>query len=320
MASSNIIVDQDHVEVTDDKDDYMSMAIPEPSSTVAHFETSVQRRRRKQREAETRAHPLSKAEIAHQVQVNRDEALNTSLPASSKGYQMITRLGFKTGSALGKEGNEHARKVPLSVVVKEGRAGIGMGGERKRKFEEDTDSAEGVKKRETEEEFRERQARDMEEKRAEGMCWGAMRILEDFESSDTSTGESTVEWGSDAGRSTSKPSADVNLLWRGLVRHRDTKERQRRMRHDLHQSLFRTATYDDPDEEKQDMQAWGTEEEEIEVEDAELDTFNRLQPAGRLRMMVDYLRAQWRYCFWCKCQYPNERMDGCPGLTEDDHG
>ncbi|KAI4264343.1 MAG: hypothetical protein L6R38_009773 [Xanthoria sp. 2 TBL-2021] len=320
MASSKTSIDEVNIQLTDDLDDYLSMTISESSSNVAQFETSIQRRGRKRREAESRAHQASKAELAHQAQLNRDEALNTSLPVSSKGYQMMARLGFKDGSALGKEGNEHARKEPLGVVVKEGRAGIGMDRERKRKFEDDTDRGEGVKKRETEGDFRERQARERAQKRADGLCCGAMRVLEEFESDDTTTGEGTADKGENAGRSTSKPTAGINLLWRGLVKDRDEKERQRRMRYDLHQSLSRSAAYDDPDEEKQDRQAWGTGEEDVEVEDPELDDFNGLEPAERLRKMVEYLRERWRYCFWCKFQYPDERMDGCPGVTEDEHG
>ncbi|KAL8849449.1 MAG: hypothetical protein Q9221_005581 [Calogaya cf. arnoldii] len=320
MAGPKTSVEEDSVQLTEDADDYMSMTIPEPSSILAPFETSVQRRGRKRREAESRAHQPSKAELARQAQLNRDEALNRSLPVDSKGYQMMARLGFKAGSALGKEGNEYARKEPLGVIVKEGKAGIGMDGERKRKFQNDTDRVEGAKKRETEGEYRERQAREREQKRAEGLCWGAMRVLEEFESDGPMVGEVTADKRENAGRPTSKPTAGINLLWRGLVKDRAEKERQRRMRYDLHQSLSQNAAYDDPDEEKQDRQAWGTEEEEVEVEDPELDEFNQLEPAERLRRMVEYLRGKWRYCFWCKFQYPDERMDGCPGMTEDEHG
>ena len=322
MASSMTSTDEKSAQVMDDMDDYMSMTIPDSSPNVSQFETSVQRRGRKRREAESRAHQPSKAEIAHQAQLNRDEALSTSLPLSSKGYQMMAKLGFKAGSALGKEGNEHARKEPLGVVVKEGRAGVGMNGERKRKFREEAeaDSGEGAKRRETEGEFRERQAREREQKRAEGLCWAAMRVLEGFEGENTPTAKGGSDQGENAANPTSKPTAGTNLLWRGLVRDRDEKERERRMRYDLHQSLSRNAAYDDPDEEKQDRQAWGTEEEEVEVEDPELDELNRLEPTERLGKMVEYLREKWRYCFWCKFQYPDKTMDGCPGMTEDEHG
>ncbi len=308
----------------DDEDDYMSMVIPEPSSTFAQPETSVQRRARKTREAEARAHQPSKAELARQAEIARDEALHTSLPATSKGYQMMAKLGFKPGSALGKEGNQLARTEPLGVVVKEGRAGVGMDGEKKRKFREEVGEGEGGdeenKKRETEGEFRERQGRERGEKRIEGMCWGAMKVLEGLEGKDTLVHKGPSKDGDTVEKTTIKPTKRVNVLWRGLVRDRQMKETERRMRYDLHQSLSRNAAYDDPDEDKQDRQAWGDEEEEVEEEDPELEEFSALEPAERLRRITEYLREKWRYCFWCKFQYPDQEMDGCPGLTEDEHG
>ncbi|KAL8690325.1 MAG: hypothetical protein Q9218_004200 [Villophora microphyllina] len=307
----------------DGEDDYMSMAMLEPTSTIAHMETSVQRRARKKREAEARAHQPSKAELARQAEQHREEALNTSLPTSSKGYQMMAKLGFRAGSALGKEGNEHARKEPLNVVIKEGRAGVGMEGEKKRKIREeaaDADEGEGAKRRETEGEFRERQGKEREEKRTEGMCWGAMRVLEGFEGDNGPKADAQHDNENEAVKVMKKPTNQINVLWRGLIRDRLDKERERRMRYDLHQSLSRHATYDDPEEEKQDRQAWGTEEEELEEEDPELNEFDALEPSERLRRMVEYLRERWRYCFWCKSQYPDDTMEGCPGLTEDEHG
>ncbi|KAI4215666.1 MAG: hypothetical protein L6R36_009372 [Xanthoria steineri] len=324
MASSKASIDGNNIDVTDDMDDvmddYMSMTLPESPSNLTQFETSVQRCGRKRREAESRAYQASKAELAHQARLNRDEALNTSLPVSSKGYQMMARLGFKAGSALGKEGNQQARKEPLGVFVKEGRAGVGMDRERKRKFEDDDDRGEEIQKRQTEAEFRERQSREKEQKRAEGLCWGAMRVLEEFESDDTTTDKDKADKGENAGSSTSEATTGINVLWRELVKDRDEKERLRRMRYDLQQTLSRSATHDDPDEETHDRQAWGTEEEEIEVQDPELDDFNRLEPAERLLRMVEYLRDNWLYCFWCKFQYPDKRMEGCPGVTENEHG
>ncbi|KAI4125088.1 MAG: hypothetical protein LQ338_004475 [Usnochroma carphineum] len=306
----------------DEEDDYMSMAIPEPAPALSNTETSVQRRARKKREAEARAHQPSKAELAYQAESKRDEALNAALPTTSKGFQMMAKLGFKAGSALGKEGNEHARTEPLGVVVKEGRAGVGMEGERKRKFREEVGKEDGGnKKRETEGEFRERQGREREEKRKEGMCWGAMKILEGFETGeDGGVVDGHDGKGGEVEKKMSRPTKQINVLWRGLARDRQQKERERRMRYDLHQSLSRNAAYDDPDEDQEDRQAWGDEEEEVEEEDLELEGFNALEPAERLKRMVEYLREKWRYCFWCKFQYPDEEMEGCPGFTEDEHG
>jgi hypothetical protein len=122
-----------------------------------------------------------------------------------------------------------------------------------------------------------------------------------------------------------KPLKQINVLWRGLVRKREEKERDRRMRYDLQQSLSRLPTYEDPDEDKYDKKALGkvhiqhTFVEDLEEEDPELDDFNALDPADRLQKLVGYLRGEHNYCFWCKYTYPDKDMEGCPGLTEEDH-
>jgi len=122
-----------------------------------------------------------------------------------------------------------------------------------------------------------------------------------------------------------KPLKQINVLWRGLVRRREEKERDRRMRYDLQQSLSRLPTYEDPDEDKDDKRALGKESiqhtlvEDLEEEDPELDEFAALEPAERLQRLVLYLREEYIYCFWCKFKYPDKEMDGCPGITEEDH-
>lgn len=288
-----------------EEDDYMSMTITEPTAPLQK-ETYTQRRIRKQREAEARSRPKSKTELAAAAEAARDNTLSTALPNTSKGFQMMAKLGFKQGGALGAATNPNARTEPLGVVVKEGREGVGMENEKKRKFREEVEKGEGVEKmRKVEEgDYRERVGREREEKRVEGLGWGAMRVLEGLEQPE---GVEKV------------PTRKINVLWRGLVRERELKERERRMRYDLHQSLSKNAAYEDPEEDKQDRQALGKEEEDVEEEDEELDEFLALEGKERLRRLVEYLREKYFYCFWCKCKYEDESMEGCPGPEEDDH-
>ncbi|KAL8800382.1 MAG: hypothetical protein Q9182_005219 [Xanthomendoza sp. 2 TL-2023] len=317
--TTSTIGDSDHSAI--EKDEYMSMNIAEPASTTCRSETSFQRRARQKREAESRAHRPSKAELARQTNFKRHEALNTALPVTSKGFQMITKLGFKAGTALGREGNGHAWKEPLGVLVKEGKAGLGMERERKRKFKDDLpggDDGERSKKRETEEGFRESQARESARKRVEGLCWGAMRVLERFESEDEAGAEEA-----DGKHGGAKEAATKPTIWRALLWDRDEKMKTRTMRYDLHQmhqSLSRHPARDGQDDEKQDSKAWGTEEEELDIENPGMDEFNSLDAAERLERTVEYLRQEWKYCFWCKFQYPDGTMEGCPGFSEDEHG
>jgi hypothetical protein len=110
-----------------------------------------------------------------------------------------------------------------------------------------------------------------------------------------------------------------------MVRKRQEKERDRRMRYDLQQSLTRLPTYDDPDEDREDKRALGKDnvqyilDEDLEEEDLELDQFNALDLAERLQKLIKHLRQEYNYCFFCKYKYPDKEMEGCPGLTEEDH-
>ncbi|CAK7215250.1 hypothetical protein SCUCBS95973_002418 [Sporothrix curviconia] len=53
--------------------------------------------------------------------------------------------------------------------------------------------------------------------------------------------------------------------------------------------------------------------------DEELDEFNALEPKERLQQVVDWMRQNRRYCFWCKYTYPDNDLEGCPGPAEEDH-
>lgn len=64
---------------------------------------------------------------------------------------------------------------------------------------------------------------------------------------------------------------------------------------------------DDDDENKEDEK------------DEELDEFDALEPHERLQQVVDWMRQNRRYCFWCKFKYPDDELEGCPGPTEEDH-
>ncbi|KAI7094906.1 hypothetical protein KC352_g39285, partial [Hortaea werneckii] len=119
-----------------------------------------------------------------------------------------------------------------------------------------------------------------------------------------------------------KPLRSINVLWRPLVKQRREKERERRMRYDFEQSLPSKRDYEDTEAEFEDKVALGTEVEELDDQekDPELDEYEALSFAERLEKVIKELREKYRYCFWCKCSYPDETMDGCPGLTEDEHG
>lgn len=316
--------------MSDSEEDYMKMTFPTSPTTTSKStstppETSLQRRARLRREAEARSRPKSKSELLAEADRRREAAHATSLlndpstsaPSKSKGLAMMAKMGF-TGGALGASTTPTAATEPIRVDIKDGREGIGLESERKRKLREAAEAAgEQVKKaRVGEEEYRERVRREREVARLERQVGAAQKVAEGME-------------GEVKGGTTLK---GVPVEYRGLVRKREEAERERRMRYDLEQAVMRSSKglpgYDDGEEDEDDRRALGKGKaaattyvvaEDLDEEDEELEAFEALEPEERLRRVVEYLRREHRYCFWCKCAYPDEEMDGCPGLTEEDH-
>ncbi|KAE8350767.1 hypothetical protein BDV28DRAFT_31873 [Aspergillus coremiiformis] len=337
-------------DVNEEEEDYMSMVIEEPKQK----ETFSQKKRRQQREAEARAKVPSKAELAAQDAERRDAALATSaLNPSNKGFQMMAKLGFKPGQTLGKaqvearqpDRTSRARAEPLDLVFKEDRGGIGLESEKKRKFREEVEEA-TKKVKQDEGDYRDRVRLEREMRRAETQFHAAQKVAErldvEVEAENGETVHGDDEKSSDnlmSEPATSqpkikvKPTSQVNVLYRGLVREREEKERSIQARHLLQSSLPssffpspRLPGYDDPTLEREDKAALDDKldastilEQELDEEDPELDEFNALEPSERLTRIVQYLREKHRYCFWCKYRYDTEEMEGCPGVAEEDH-
>jgi len=328
---------------SDSEDDYMKMTFTDAPALAPAPETSLQRRQRERREAEQRARVKSKAELAAEETSRREALLSTSLLAEtpacgkpkSKGLAMMAKMGF-TGGALGREGEGVGDRVtePIRVVVKDGREGIGLESERKRKLREAAEAAGETAKRARvdEGEYRERVRREREEARLERQVKSAQKVAERMDDERAEGWVASEGEGDGKARTrgvSSRPLKSVPVVYRSLVKGREEAERERRMRHDLEQSsLSRLPGYEDPDEDEDDRTALGKSPtqsakyvtaDDLDDEDAELDDFNALALDERLGRVVQYLRDEHQYCFWCKFSYPDTEMDGCPGLTEEDH-
>jgi hypothetical protein len=301
----------------DEEDDYLSMAFTTDQGAISK-ESSLQRTARLKKEALERGRPPSKAELVAQEKASRDAALATALDNSNKGAQMMAKMGFK-GGALGK--SEDARTQPIELQMKDDRGGIGMDSEKKRKVREAADAVgEGEKRQKVGmDEFRERNRSDREGKRAEGMWWGAMKVLEGLEEGGVASegGEDGVEV---RVVRAAKRLRDVNVLYRPLLKTRLEKERDRKIRYDLNNSLSTRNNDSDSDGGEAKDPAFDKRLEDLEEEDVELEEYENLGFAERLEKVVGELREKYHYCFWCKYQYPDAEMEGCPGLTEDEHG
>ncbi|PYH46673.1 putative G-patch domain protein [Aspergillus saccharolyticus JOP 1030-1] len=348
-----------------EEDDYMSMVIEEPQQK----ETFTQKKRRQQREAEARAKVPSKAERAADEAARRDAALATSaLNPSNKGFQMMAKLGFKPGQSLGKPVSSQKTDLddpkiglqtePLNLVIKEDRGGIGLDSERKRKFLEEAGHI-AKKVKEDEGEYRDRVRLERETRRIEAQVHAAQKVAErlDVETETAEESPSSATKGMSPSTQTVdgerdgspwddtlnqpvtrkskirvKPTTQINVLYRGLIREREEKERDLQARHMLQTSLPssffpnpRLPGHNDSTLDRDEEAVGGQRElsmvleQELEEEDPELDDFNALSPSEQLSRLVHYLRDQHHYCFWCKYRYENAKMEGCPGVIEEDH-
>ncbi|SPN97103.1 related to G-patch domain protein [Cephalotrichum gorgonifer] len=334
---------EEEEEKDDDEDDYMTMAIP----AVPEKETALQRLQRQKREALARGAPKSKAELAAEAAARREEAHSRSLledasSKGSKGLAMMARMGFR-GGALGKApgegGGAGAATEPIRVFVKGDRGGVGLDEERRKRARDAEEEAvrEGRKARKVEEgEYRERVRRERETGRAERQYRAAARLAQQLHEAReedavaSTSAPDSMEAEAEAERKkkglSAPPLRSVNVLWRGLVKEREAAERDRAARRALDESLTGLPGYED-DLDPDDKLAVGadgteylvTEDPDDEAEDEELEQFEDLEPGEKLVRVLEYLRADHKYCFWCKCAYSDPEMEGCPGVTEEDH-
>lgn len=266
--------------------------------------------------------------------------------ASGPGLGATTTTTAKVNAKGGEDFTNSStapRTEPIRLEMKEDRGGIGLDSERKRKIHEAYAAQDKRARTLDAGEFRDRGRRERELARAEKQCWAAMKVCEKlFEDRARGIGPdggggggeqeedvSSLNRASKRKRPaiSSRPLKGIPVEWRGLIRAREEAERDRRMRHDLEKtSRVRLPTYDDDTEDADDRTALGKSAleayvpvEDLEDEDEELEEFTSLEADEKLRRMIVYLRTEHNYCFWCKYQYDDDSLDGCPGLTEEDH-
>ena len=235
---------------------------------------------------------------------------------------MMAKFGFKQGDTLGKA--EDARKDPIRVDIKGDRSGIGLESEKKRKFREQWEEADREAKRSKEEEgdYIEIRRLEAKEKKAERDLDSAQRTAErltEKEAEDKGTPQPAE-----------KPWKDVNLLWRTRARRRAVIMHEKKQRRELNNSIasrLPTLAADDDDEEDDSKVAQGRDlapfytslEDDLVDEDPELAEFEALPVPERLQKLLTFLRGEFHYCLYCGYQYPDAEMEGCPGVSEEEH-
>ena len=232
----------------------------------------------------------------------------------------MAKFGFKQGDALGK--SEDARKEPIRVNPKDDRGGIGLESEKKRKFREQFEEADRLAKRAKEDEgdYLEVLRQEQKEKKAERDLEQAQRTAERL-----SDKEAEKEGTSNP---VEKPLHDINVLWRTQARRRAELKRDKQQRRELNDSIASRLPTLAPEEEDDDSKVaqgrdlapfYTTLENDLVDEDPDLAEFEALPVTELLQKVLAFLRDKYRYCLYCGYEYPDADMEGCPGVTEEDH-
>ncbi|RDA94467.1 hypothetical protein CP533_2236 [Ophiocordyceps camponoti-saundersi (nom. inval.)] len=308
-------------EEEDEDDDYMNMTFDNANPVQ---ETSLQRTTRLKTESRARGFVKSKAKRRAEADAEREKALSTSLlenprTKNSKGLAMMNKMGF-TGGALGNCPDSSVSAEPIKLTIKEGRGGIGHQSNKKRRHQQQEEEEQAdVENREVKvpridpSEYRERNRVVYEEKRLRDNISALQRMamkLDDKVPHDPSIPRRS-------------PLKDLPVVYRGEVRLRERKLRENRARL---QALHRLPTYSDDEADEDDILALGLNRRkakdvaaDVDDTDDELDGFEAQSSRDQYIQILSYLRLHHRYCFWCMTTYPDDEMEGCPGVLEEDH-
>ncbi|EGG04158.1 uncharacterized protein MELLADRAFT_89632 [Melampsora larici-populina 98AG31] len=331
-------------EEEEEEEDFMSdkFLIPINNTSSTSTLTYSDKRKRKQIESLNKSYKKSRAEqeieareeglrndlIANQFKsIKESDSKDPSIPTTthSKAVQMMLKMGFQPGKALGKQpttepiesnlskkttnsqiqsheafpnqaSSSHKPLItPIEIKLRNGRGGIGTEKPTKARYQfskphQDLNEDE-IK---AQKEFFEKSKSKFDIRKIESNLSKARRTCQELDL---------------------RNGIEENVLWldpysdeiRDEVNGLDTDEKRLKGLKDP--NVFETTVV-------------STEEEEEDISDREEKaSWLALDSASRLIHTLRYLRQEYFYCIWCGCQYDSleELNQECPGEDEDDH-
>ncbi|KAH9816410.1 hypothetical protein DFH28DRAFT_203405 [Melampsora americana] len=335
-------------EEKEEDDDFMSdkFLIPINDHSSNSTLTYSDKRKRKQIESLTKSHKRSRAEqeieareeglrkdlIANQLKSinesgSKDPIINTST-THSKAIQMMLKMGFQPGQALGlqpqadsiepnlsKETSNTENQchevfsnqasssqkpliTPIEITIRNGRGGIGTEKRTKTRFQFSKSNQElNEDEIKVQREFLEKSKTKFDIRKIESNLSKARRTCQELDH---------------------RNQVEENVLWLDPfsvefgdeVNGLDTNEKKLKGLKDSNE--FGTTVVLTEEEE---------EEEDSTLDREEKASWLALDSASRLIYTLRYLRQEYFYCIWCGCQYDSsEELDKeCPGVDEDEH-
>ncbi|KAF1996242.1 hypothetical protein P154DRAFT_525676 [Amniculicola lignicola CBS 123094] len=293
------------------EDEYMKMVIDEPPRA----ETSLQRAERERNEAYIRGHPKTKAELKREERAKQRVLLETAIPATNKGHQLLKRLGYR-GGALGKTEDALKEPVQASDTYDRYRSGIGF---------QSHEEKEEQRRREREREEEPRQPAWLE-RRIQKQKENDAR--ERFEAIERIAENMTAEWAGYEERraqgvqvqDSSLPFLEIfkesSVVYRSITNRWSLETGENPARQIPPRTRFAAAR--DPEGD------YHMEEDDVEDDlsdseaDKELGEYEGLPYIQRTWLVAHYLRVMFWYCPYCKYHYANADMRGCSQLDDED--
>ncbi|RKP14122.1 hypothetical protein BJ684DRAFT_15541 [Piptocephalis cylindrospora] len=269
-----------------EEEDYLNMdltALEQATRTANSKETRTYSERRRQKVEAQRQRGYIKP-LREREAEKRREGLAKPVDKSNRGLSLLKRMGYREGSALGKESK--GLSEPLSIVIRSRRTGLGMDLQDERDFSVPSEGSQGNKRRleegeeETEEDFRQRQMSQYVARRVVGDTRRARETAEQLDRDKVALDGRENEL--------------AYLLKMGV------------------ESMYWPWI---PEETTMDGAGEGQIREETPP------SFELLPKEEQLEETTRYLRKHYYYCLWCGYAYDTiEELDECcPGNSYDDH-
>lgn len=283
---------------SDDDDDYMSDKFTAASSSVEEVRPGLLFSQKRKREADMLA-KKSKYDSDNRrkrPQEQLQEGLSRAIPKSNIGFSLLSKMGYKEGTALGKSGQGIAE--PLGITVKTDRQGLGRKAALQQLREKQQTIARnrllknaGTAEIDTEA-FRLRMSQRNETRLVESdlaRCQRACQRLDLKMNYETPA----IKW-----------------FWPEVV-----------MANNAGDVEGCDEAYGDEETDERDPETDDNDEEEDRLNALEQEEDVTYEPLEKLEMLTEYLRTSHLYCIWCGVQYENlEDMESdCPGNVKGDH-
>ncbi|KAF9961435.1 G patch domain-containing protein 11 [Mortierella alpina] len=276
-------------------------------------------------------------------------APKTDTDAGSSSRITGTTLTPSQGPDISTISRPEALRAPIAIQMKQGRGGLGMESAKRRREDEELQKQQNEAHRMFDEGFRVQKISQFEQEKwkrqlaaARGLCM-RMDAQKAAASIPLVDEEQTQRENEDEDTESQQPRriGRSNSFWWISDSVPDEILGTRLMgpgAEVTHEPSLGGRAFDHSDEEDGDLESNKekpkkrtkldpvllTEEEDAEPEVykwGERSEFAQLEESKKLERVVQYLRAEHSYCFWCSAQFDSQEdlEENCPGETEDDH-